>query len=138
MSTGEVKQINGKRVATPEYNSWQHMKNRCLNLRARDYAYYGGRGIKIAVRWLDFNAFLEDMGLRPSPLHTLERRNNDGNYTPSNCYWATRCEQSSNRTSYNTLSLKVAEQIRRLYATGKYRQIDLAVMFGSTQSGISQ
>ena len=137
-SHGETKLIDGKRVATPEYRSWQMMKNRCLNTRACDYHRYGGRGIGIVKRWLMFESFLADMGRRPTPAHTLERKYNNRNYAPGNCYWATRREQSRNRGSYNTVDLKTANEIRRLYATGSYRQIDIAKAFGLTQTDISQ
>lgn len=107
---GEVKHINGKRVATPEYRSWQMMKNRCLNKKAADYAYYGGRGIQVCAEWAaSFTRFLEDMGRRLDPALTLERRDVDGNYTPDNCYWATRKEQSRNRKYAKTQSWKLAE-----------------------------
>lgn len=95
---GEVLWVDGRRIASPEYRSWQMMKNRCLNPKARDYRYYGGRGIKICRRWQDsFEAFLEDMGRKPTPAHTLDRKNSDGPYNLRNCRWATREEQSRNR-----------------------------------------
>src|SRR5262245_32332545 len=94
---GEVRQINGKRVSTPEYRSWQMMKNRCLNPRATDYAYYGGRGIRIAARWMKFEEFLIDMGRKPTPKHTLERRNNSKHYEKRNCCWALRQIQAQNK-----------------------------------------
>jgi hypothetical protein len=105
---GEVQHINGKRVASPEYRSWQMMKNRCLNPKGYDYAYYGGRGIKVCKKWLHFEAFLEDMGRRPSALHTLERKNGDGHYTPRNCVWATRQAQARNRAYASTRIWEVA------------------------------
>src|SRR6187399_3185036 len=73
------------------------MKGRCLNSRNDAYEYYGGRGIIIDPRWLNFNEFLEDMGPKPDPKLTLERRDNNGNYNKENCYWGTRLEQSRNR-----------------------------------------
>lgn len=72
-------------------------KQRCLNPNCRDYKHYGGRGITIDESWLqNFDNFLNDMGLRPSPKHTLERSENDGPYNKSNCVWALRYEQASN------------------------------------------
>ena len=87
--------INGK--ATPEYSAWQSMKRRCLNPRDHAYRYYGARGITICARWLaSVVNFLTDMGPKPSPLHSLERRDNSLGYSPENCYWATSLEQMQN------------------------------------------
>lgn len=108
---GEVRLVNGKRVASPEYRSWQMMKNRCLNIRARDYAYYGGRGITVCKAWLRFENFLTDMGRKPTPEHTLERKNVNKNYTPSNCVWATRETQARNRPYASTKSWELAEKL---------------------------
>lgn len=81
---------------TPTHNTWYGMKQRCLYKKDKDYLSYGGRGIKVCKRWLTFKNFLEDMGIKPIGL-TLDRINNDGNYEPSNCKWATRKEQQRNR-----------------------------------------
>lgn len=84
---------------TPEYRAWRMMKARCSRKRAPKYHRYGGRGIKVCARWQNnFSAFLSDMGPRPSPRHSLDRKNNDRDYKPSNCRWATVIEQQRNRS----------------------------------------
>ena len=108
----EVKRINGKRVPSTEYRAWQTMKNRCLNPNASDYKYYGARNISICERWKDsFTSFLEDLGRKPSPEHTLDRIDGDGNYEPSNCQWANRKEQARNRNYAKTKAWLLAEKL---------------------------
>lgn len=88
---------------TPEYRAYAAMKNRCLNKNQARYDDYGGRGIKICARWLygdneltGFQCFLRDMGTKPSIKHTLDRKDNDQDYAPENCRWATPTEQARN------------------------------------------
>jgi hypothetical protein len=85
---------------TVEYTAWLGMKQRCYDPNVRCFARYGGRGINVCDRWLhSFSAFLADMGRRPSPSHSLDRIDNDGDYEPGNCRWATHAEQVFNRST---------------------------------------
>lgn len=89
-----------------EYRTWTDMKTRCLNPGSTGYSDYGGRGIGICDRWREsFTAFLEDMGAKPSPVHSIDRINTNGNYEPENCRWATEVEQIRNRR--NTLHVTI-------------------------------
>lgn len=83
---------------TPEFGVWSNMIQRCTNPNNQAAHNYGLRGISVCPRWMDsFEAFYVDMGPRPSDQHSIERRDVDGNYEPSNCYWATADIQASNR-----------------------------------------
>lgn len=79
-----------------EYSIWSGIHQRCSNPAFPGWSNYGGRGISVCERWTSFERFYEDMGPRPSPLHSIDREDNDGNYEPSNCRWATRKVQSRN------------------------------------------
>lgn len=111
---GQVKHghaVGGK--VSGEYRAWQNMKERCLRTTNVRYKDYGGRGITVCSRWMKFENFLADMGLRPSGL-TLERKDNDGNYEPSNCMWATLSAQMKNR--------RMTERFRKAQQTRKREQ----------------
>lgn len=112
MASGEVKLVNGRRVASPEYRAWQAMKDRCTNTKSKNYPYYGGRGITVCQAWLEsFDAFLADVGRRPTPDLTLDRIDVNKGYEPGNCRWATRKEQARNRRYATVRAWEVAEAL---------------------------
>lgn len=84
------------RPMSPTYVSWQKMKSRCRDKSRHNYKHYGGRGICVCERWQKFENFLYDMGERPVGMF-LDRIDNDGNYEPMNCQWATRSENERNK-----------------------------------------
>lgn len=89
------------------YQIWAGIKKRCRNKKAQKYHLYGGRGILMDDRWLNsFDEFFKDMGLPPSNKHSIERIDSNGNYTPSNCKWATQREQCNNTSRNRFLSIK--------------------------------
>ena len=111
-------------ITTPEYNAWMLMRRRCNSQGTAEYENYGGRGIVVCERWNSYEAFLLDVGRRPSPHHSLDRfPNNDGNYEPGNVRWATRQEQAANKRNsklipYQGQNLLAAEWGRRVGIPG--------------------
>jgi hypothetical protein len=102
----------------PEYQIWAGMNHRCSNPEGRDYHRYGGRGITVCSEWAtSFHAFYRDMGDRPSPRHSLDRKDVNGPYVKWNCRWATAIEQQNNKrnnrvVSYRGANITVAEAYR--------------------------
>ena len=133
---GETSVIkHGKR--TREYVAWRHMRTRCGNLKCADYPDYGGRGIKVCERWLhSFENFLADMGRKPSPRHSIDRIDVNGNYEPGNVRWSTETQQARNKRNSKLNAEKVAE-IRALAETGITRR-ELAKRYGVNGSMISK
>jgi hypothetical protein len=109
----------GAEGKTPEYRTWIQIRRRCQNPESMNFAEYGARGVQVCVRWESFGVFLADVGRRPSPKHSLDRVDPNGNYEPENCRWATSKIQQRNRRNNRLLAFKgeircVAEWAERL------------------------
>lgn len=107
------------RTGTTEYASWQGMKSRCYNENSEKYPDYGARGIKVCDRWLNsFQNFLDDMGVKPSRNHTLDRfpNNETGDYEPSNCRWGTSKEQTRNKRNNHWIEYNGVKMILQDWA----------------------
>lgn len=123
---------------TAEYRSWSGMKRRCTNPRGNSYQRYGARGVKVCERWRGDNGyanFYEDMGPRPTPQHSIDRIDNDGDYTPENCRWATVEEQSNNRST-NAYHVIDGERLTRIQISRRYN-IPHSTLFSRLESGMS-
>lgn len=121
-----------KKTLHPLHKTWVSMKTRCYNLNHPSSKHYGQRGIKVCQRWLDsFEAFVGDMGPRPTPDHTLERKDNNGHYTPGNCIWATRDTQNSNKRS-NVKHLWKGE-VRTLTQVARMENVDYTDLYMRTK-----
>jgi len=110
----------GKR--SPEYRAWAAMVRRCTNQKADNYERYGGKGVSVCDRWLDFQNFLADMGAKPTAKHSIDRIDSSGNYEPENCRWATASQQCRNKrnnkfVTYNGETLCVTDWERKLGLT---------------------
>lgn len=125
-----------RRVAVPiakgareEYQCWHNMIARCNDANHKAFKHYGGRGITVCARWMNsFRDFLSDMGRRPTPRHSLDRIDNNGIYTPSNCRWATSIEQALNRRAADRTPVDIARKVwtvRSLTAIDKLAHPDM-------------
>ena len=112
---------------TRAYEVWLNMRNRCNNPNHPSYKNYGGRGISVCDRWSDFKGFLEDMGEQPAGLE-IDRIENDGDYEPGNCRWATSKQQKENNRKPKLTKLKV-QVIKKLLAESSLTQEDIARIF---------
>lgn len=116
-----------KAKLSPTYMSWRSMMARCYRPYNNRYPSHGGRGIIVCDRWrISFQAFRDDMGERPSKSHTIDRIDNNGNYTPENCRWATKSQQARNRRSTVRIEVDGSEMLL----------VDAAEKFGLTYSAL--
>lgn len=96
---------------TREFRIWRGLRQRCSDPNSPDWHKYGGRGITVDPKWDNsFLAFLSDVGLAPSPKHSIDRINNDGNYEPANCRWATPKEQCNNKRTNRIIEYRGKRQ----------------------------
>lgn len=134
----------------PLYGTWKRMRGRCLSKTHPRYADWGGRGIKICSRWDDFSLFVKDMGERPDG-HSLDRIDNDGDYTPDNCKWSTVSEQNKNQrvrkdsfSGIKGVSKKDSGYQARIYVNSKsvylgvYEKIEDAIRAVETKTRIQK
>jgi hypothetical protein len=119
---------------TIEHRAWARIRRRCYSPSYHNYPRYGGRGIEVCERWSVFENFLADMGHRPGPEYTIERIDNDGDYEPSNCKWATRLEQNRNKT--NTYTAEEDREIREGIERGLSLE-QISAIIGRSGQGIA-
>lgn len=128
-------------TVSPEHRCWSSMKSRCTDPNSKSFPNYGARGIDVDPRWLaSFEAFLGDVGRRPTPAHSLDRIDNDRGYWPQNVRWATKSEQAQNRRRLRGAAHKLnAEQVKEIRAkrAAGFLLRELAAEYGVSMSQIS-
>jgi hypothetical protein len=127
---------NRRGKKSPEYHAWGNMHQRCGNPNNTEFRNYGGRGITVHKRWQKFENFLEDMGRKPSPKHSLDRKINDFPYSPLNCRWATRTQQRRNQRPVK-LTLGQVGGVRFLHLFG-FSQTEIGKKFNIDRSMVSR
>ena len=120
---------------TVEYQSWFSMTIRCSDPTDRSYANYGARGISVCERWRVFADFLVDMGPKPTPKHTLERKDNERGYEPSNCCWITRKEQNNNQR--RTHRLTIGAETKSVTEWAEKRGVNPNTVYSRLKAGLS-
>lgn len=134
---GKANRKHGQK-GTPEYKAWLSMRARCRDVKNRTY---GARGISVCERWSNFAAFLEDMGRRPTPRHSLDRIDVNGHYSPENCRWATPREQQNNKRNTVVVTYN-GKQVPLIVAAGcsgiKYATLHRRLTAGWPESKLFQ
>lgn len=127
-----------ERTRTTEHTAWVNMRQRCSNPNNPSFDKYGGRGIRVCSRWLEsFENFFADMGERP-PATSLDRKDNNGNYEPGNCRWATFTVQVANRRPFTTkasLRLDVSGEVKTIHEWARLRSLRPSTIYGRLDSG---
>ena len=120
---------DGKWRQPAEYRIWAGIKTRCTNPHTKCWKHYGGRGITVCTRWLEYQNFLADMGRRPGPGYSIDRIDNNGNYEPGNCRWATQSEQVRNQRKrgpeWQVANLEKLKRMRAKWRAMRARQLEL-------------
>ncbi len=137
---GMARTSDGKK--TPEYSAWSAMKQRCYNPKNTNYRTYGGRGITVSQAWRDsFEQFLKDMGPKPGPEYSIERRHNNQGYSKGNCEWATVTTQNLNQRDRLRVCRKtdasMLHLVPELHAAG-FSHRSIASLFGVGKTTISK
>lgn len=130
-----IKRATHRRTGTSEYATWRDMRSRCSNPNHHAWKDYGRRGITVCDRWSRFENFLADMGVRPSPEHSLDRIDNDKGYSPENCRWELRQGQCNNRRS--TKKLEFNGQIKSISEWGRELGFSRPLLFRRLRQGWS-
>ena len=123
------------RKEIPEYHTWKNMRARCSAPCNKENRHYQSKGIKVDPRWDSFETFYKDMGPKPSKFHSIDRKDNDGDYTPENCRWATDVEQANNKS--NTTSIKYEGSLWTLTELSTYLKVSRIALRKHIEKGRS-